>query len=142
MREKYYLNERMKIGKQIDNLWIDIGNMNRNKSEDVGYSTQKPEDLLERIISASTNKGSFVADFFAATLDLGPKKHFTSKLVQEGESYYVARFVEAKYEPITEAKDAPENIVGNQRTSEGMDQWAQHFRDKSSIEVNQQVLTR
>ena len=67
IREKYYLNERMKIGKQIDNLWIDIGNMNRNQDEDVGYTTQKPEDLLNRLLSASSNSESIVADFFAGS---------------------------------------------------------------------------
>ena len=33
IREKYYLVERDAIGKQIDNLWSDIGNMNRNKKD-------------------------------------------------------------------------------------------------------------
>jgi len=54
IREKYYLKERIKKGKQVDNIWLDIGNMNRKKSEAVGYSTQKPIALLERIIRAST----------------------------------------------------------------------------------------
>ena len=30
IREKYYLKERLEIGKQIDNFWGDIGNMNRS----------------------------------------------------------------------------------------------------------------
>src|SRR3990167_5769352 len=67
IREKYYLNERSEIGKQVDNLWADIGNMNRNKKEDVDYPTQKPEALLERIIEASTNEGDLVADFFCGS---------------------------------------------------------------------------
>ena len=64
VREKYYLNERMKIGKQIDNLWSDIGNMNRNQGELIGYPTQKPEALLKRIMEASSKPGDVVADFF------------------------------------------------------------------------------
>ena len=67
IREKYYLNERMKIGKQIDNLWIDIGNMNRNQDEDLGYTTQKPEELLDRLMNASSNPNSIIADFFSGS---------------------------------------------------------------------------
>ncbi|MBI2451699.1 site-specific DNA-methyltransferase [Candidatus Pacearchaeota archaeon] len=67
VREKYYLNERMEIGKQIDNLWLDIGNLNRNKSEILGYPTQKPTDLLDRIINMSCAKNGIVADFFAGS---------------------------------------------------------------------------
>lgn len=67
IREKYYLAERIQIGKQIDNLWHDIGNMNRNKSEDVDYPTQKPSDLLNRIISMCSNEGMIVADFFGGS---------------------------------------------------------------------------
>jgi site-specific DNA-methyltransferase (adenine-specific) len=64
LREKYYLSERVLIGKQVDNLWADIGNMNRKKNEDLGYATQKPEALLERIIEASSNEGDIVLDPF------------------------------------------------------------------------------
>ena len=67
IREKYYLNERIKIGKQVDNLWNDIGNMNRNKKEDLGYPTQKPEELIERIIYACSNEGDLIADFFCGS---------------------------------------------------------------------------
>ncbi len=67
IREKYYLNERTEIGKQVDNLWADIGNMNRNKNEGVDYPTQKPEELLQRIIVASTRKDDLVADFFCGS---------------------------------------------------------------------------
>jgi adenine-specific DNA-methyltransferase len=67
IREKYYLNERIKIGKQIDNLWSDIGNMNRNQAEDVGYATQKPSELLERMLNMCSNDGMLVADFFGGS---------------------------------------------------------------------------
>lgn len=67
IREKYYLNERLEIGKQIDNLWGDIGNMNRSKSEDTGFSGQKPEKLLQRIFDLTTNNDDLVLDFFAGT---------------------------------------------------------------------------
>jgi len=67
IREKYYLKERLEIGKQIDNLWGDIGNMNRSKGEDTGFSGQKPEKLLQRIFDLTTVQNDLVLDFFAGT---------------------------------------------------------------------------
>lgn len=54
-------------GNTIDSVW-DIKAVDpKNKGERVGYSTQKPEALLERVIKASTNENSIVADFFGGS---------------------------------------------------------------------------
>jgi len=66
--EKYYLNERMEIGRQLSNLWADIsGNTVGFSKESQDYPTQKPEKLLERIIKATTSEGNLVADFFCGS---------------------------------------------------------------------------
>lgn len=44
--------------------WFIIPVINRAAKERLGYPTQKPEALLERIIKASSNEGDLVADFF------------------------------------------------------------------------------
>lgn len=62
IREKYYLNERKEKGKQLSNIWTDIPII--TQSESLGYPTQKPAALMERIIQASSNQGDVVADFF------------------------------------------------------------------------------
>jgi len=64
IREKYYLKERLEIGKQIDNFWGDIGNMNRSSDVSYDLSGQKPEKLIERIIRLATLEGDIVLDFF------------------------------------------------------------------------------
>ncbi len=51
----------------IDNIWDDIAGMGVVSSEFIGYPTQKPEALLERIIKASSNEGDLVADFFCGS---------------------------------------------------------------------------
>ncbi|MDP3396871.1 MAG: DNA methyltransferase [Methanoregula sp.] len=51
-------------GVPISDFWEDINNINSNSHEALGYPTQKPEDLLDRIISASSNKGDVVLDPF------------------------------------------------------------------------------
>ena len=48
----------------IDDVWTDINFVNPMASENVYYSTQKPEALLERIIKASSNENDLIADFF------------------------------------------------------------------------------
>jgi len=48
-------------------VWNDIPYIRANSSEYQGFSTQKPERLLRRIILASTNEGDIVADFFCGT---------------------------------------------------------------------------
>ncbi len=49
-------------GKPVGNLWTDIPNITGN--ERLGYDTQKPVALLQRIISASSNSGDVVFDPF------------------------------------------------------------------------------
>jgi site-specific DNA-methyltransferase (adenine-specific) len=59
---KRYLDEQE--GQPITNDWNDIEHLHGSNDETLGYPTQKPEALLERIIKASSNEGDVVADFF------------------------------------------------------------------------------
>ena len=61
-RHKYYLDEGR--GVPIQSIWNDIGNLQGGSKERVGYPTQKPLALLERIIKASSNEGDVVLDAF------------------------------------------------------------------------------
>jgi len=64
---KYYreqVGNKVKEESVADNIWDDIPGMGIVSAEFVGYPTQKPEALIERIIQASSNEGDLVADFF------------------------------------------------------------------------------
>ena len=61
-RYKRYLDEQR--GRMLDDVWIDISNLTGTNKERLGYPTQKPEALLERIIRASSNEGDTVLDPF------------------------------------------------------------------------------
>ena len=66
--EKYYLNERLEIGRQLSNLWDDIsGNTVGFSKENQDYPTQKPEKLLDRILKGCTKESDLVADFFCGS---------------------------------------------------------------------------
>jgi adenine-specific DNA-methyltransferase len=62
---KQYVHELK--GRPIENIWDDIDMINAMGIERLGYATQKPEALLERIIKASSNEGDLVADFFCGS---------------------------------------------------------------------------
>lgn len=61
------LEELDKKGKIVEDWWIDIADLGKVHTQDVGYATQKPEALLERIIKASSNEGMLIADFFGGS---------------------------------------------------------------------------
>jgi adenine-specific DNA-methyltransferase len=65
VRYKYYLDEMP--GLQVQSVWADVNKIHHLADERVDYPTQKPEALLERIISASSNEGDLVADFFCGS---------------------------------------------------------------------------
>ncbi len=54
-------------GRPVENIWDDINMINAMGDERLGYDTQKPETLLERIIKASSNEGDLIADFFCGS---------------------------------------------------------------------------
>jgi len=51
-------------GGKIPEDWWRIDQLNSGADERLGYPTQKPEELLERIIKSSSDEGDLVADFF------------------------------------------------------------------------------
>ncbi len=59
---KVFLDEKQ--GKPIGTIWSDIERIGNTSSERLGYPTQKPEALLERIIAASSNEGDTVLDAY------------------------------------------------------------------------------
>lgn len=59
---KRYLDEQR--GRPISDVWIDIFPINSQAAERLGYPTQKPLALLERILQASSNPGDIILDPF------------------------------------------------------------------------------
>ncbi|MBU4347223.1 site-specific DNA-methyltransferase [Patescibacteria group bacterium] len=61
--KKYYASSE---GKNMDDVWI-IDLINPSAKERTGYPTQKPYQLIENIIKASSNENDLVADFFCGS---------------------------------------------------------------------------
>lgn len=61
-RLKQYIEDMP--GVPLQDVWVDIRPLHNLAAERVGYPTQKPEALLERIINASSDRGDVVLDPF------------------------------------------------------------------------------
>ena len=75
LQRKRYLDELE--GETVDSIWDDISPINSQAQERLGYPTQKPLALLERIIAASSNEGDVVLDPFCGC---GTAVHAAQKL--------------------------------------------------------------
>ena len=89
-------------------VW-DINIIYNQDKQAVGYNTQKPKELLERIIKSSSNKGDLVADFFCGS--------GTTGVVAEelGRNYIMCdvnpKAVEISERRISEARNKPKQIT-------------------------------
>ncbi|MBI1806561.1 MAG: restriction endonuclease [Ignavibacteria bacterium] len=71
-----YLDEMP--GMPLQDIWTDLSPINSQSKERLGYPTQKPKTLLERIIKASSNEGDVVLDAFCGcgtTIDAAEGLH-------------------------------------------------------------------
>jgi site-specific DNA-methyltransferase (adenine-specific) len=75
LRLKNYLDER--LGNPVQDLWADMTAIGGSSGERLGYPTQKPVALLERILAASSNPGDVVLDPFCGC---GTTVHAAEKL--------------------------------------------------------------
>lgn len=62
LRLRMYEDES--AGERLQNIWADIPPIGAQAAERLGYPTQKPEALLERIINSSSRKGDLILDPF------------------------------------------------------------------------------
>lgn len=75
-RYKRYLDEMR--GSPVTTIWDDIPFINSQAKERLGYPTQKPEALLERVIRASSNEGDIILDPFCGcgtTINVAERLH-------------------------------------------------------------------
>ncbi len=73
--KKHYLHEQ--LGPKVGDVWIDIPPLQASAAERLGYPTQKPLALLERILTASSNEGDIILDPFCGC---GTAVHAAQKL--------------------------------------------------------------
>ena len=67
---RIYLDDVVRQGRAVDDVW-DIPIINLTAKERLGYPTQKPLELLTRLVELLSNPGDSVADFMAGSGTLG-----------------------------------------------------------------------
>jgi len=65
LSKKRYLKDAK--GTPVTDLWDDVNRISPTSSERLGFPTQKPESLLERIVRTASRENSLVADFFCGS---------------------------------------------------------------------------
>lgn len=63
---KRYLKDVLVEGKAADDVW-EIRALTTSSKDRLGYDTQKPEELIYRVVEASSNENDIVADFFCGS---------------------------------------------------------------------------
>jgi DNA modification methylase len=58
---------RLRETRRVDDVWRIRCLQPADKTENTGFETQKPQDLLQRMLEACTNEGDLVADFFCGS---------------------------------------------------------------------------
>lgn len=92
-------------GQPLSDWWDDISPLKSHFNESVGYTTQKPEALLERIIKASSNEGDLVCDFFggsgttAAVAERLGRRWITSDIGKPATLVMRKRFIDQEVKP-------------------------------------------
>lgn len=130
---KRYLDEQE--GVPVDNIWTDILPVRSNSEESLGYPTQKPLELLERIIKASTNEDDVVLDAFCGS---GTTLHAAQKLGR--------RWIGIDISP-TACQISARRLEKNLRLEEGKDfllrdlsKSVEELRDYSPLEFENWVI--
>ncbi|PTK20780.1 site-specific DNA-methyltransferase [Staphylococcus haemolyticus] len=66
LKDKRLNPENIEKGKNPTNVW-EIGRLNANSKERVGHPTQKPKELIRRLIKSLSPENGLVLDFFAGS---------------------------------------------------------------------------
>ena len=64
-RRKVYLDKS--DGVPLQDIWLDVRDAHNQNSHITGYPTEKPAELLRRIVQSSSNPGDLVLDCFAGS---------------------------------------------------------------------------
>lgn len=95
IRLKRYLDKNE--GQVVSNIWTDIPPLHGSSGEVLGYPTQKPRALLERIISASSSEGDLVLDPFCGcgtTIDAA--QHLGRQWIGIDVTHYAVTLIERR----------------------------------------------
>jgi DNA modification methylase len=119
-------------GATIGSVWDDISPINSQAVERLDYPTQKPEELLERIISSSSNEGDIVLDCFAGSgTTAGVAEKLGRRWIAMDCGKLAVYTTQKRIITLTKAIGAPSK---DDRTEpERIDGWPEHLKNASAV---------
>ena len=104
-RFKRYLDEEG--GVALGDLWTDITVLNSQSKERLGFDTQKPEQLVERIVRIATDPGDIVLDCFVGSGTTAAVAHKLGRrwVACEREQETVEHYVMPRLESVVAGRD-------------------------------------
>lgn len=112
IRRKRYLDELP--GSPVQDLWDDIGPISSQAQERLGYPTQKPEALLERIIQTSSNEGDLVLDpFCGCGTTIAVSERLRRKWIGIDITHLAIALMKNRLESAFEKQLSPYEIIGD-----------------------------
>ena len=126
-RYKRYLDEMP--GRPAQDVWDDIPPINSQAKERLGYPTQKPEALLERIIKASSNEGDVVLDPFCGcgtAVTVAERLH--RRWLGIDITHLAVGLIRSRLHDTFGAELAPYEVVGDPKDLAGAEALALHDR--------------
>ena len=135
MYKKYYEDDK---GTFISNLWNDIDFIGTKSPERIGYPTQKPIALLERIVKCASNEGDLVLDPFmggGTTIAVADKLH--RKWIGIDQSVQAVKVTELRLHQQT---DLFTNIYANSYTLELHKYDYDALRSKDAFEFESWII--
>jgi adenine-specific DNA-methyltransferase len=128
---KRYLDES--LGKLVGSIWTDISPVNSQAIERLGFPTQKPEALLERIIKASSNEGDLVLDCFCGS---GTTAAVAEKLGRQWIACDLSRFaVHTTRKRLLSVKDVKPFVIQNLGKYERQAWQTAEFGDEANAKI-------
>jgi len=133
-RFKRYLDDQR--GRPLGDVWTDIARLNGQAKERLGYPTQKPVALLERIIKTSTKPGAVVLDPFCGCGTTIEASHVLGRewigidvayvAIEVIRNRMAAKFPGVRYELLGEPRDMQGAQVLAEASPHEFQSWAIH----------------
>jgi DNA modification methylase len=126
-RRKQYLDEGK--GVPIQSLWDDIPGLHSQAAERLGYPTQKPEALLERVIKAASNEGDVVLDPFCGcgtTINVAERLH--RRWIGIDITHLAISLIKTRLHDTYKSELAPFEVIGEPKDLSSAEALALHDR--------------
>jgi DNA modification methylase len=130
-RQKRYLDKQK--GRLVTDVWTDISPLNSQAAERLGYPTQKPSTLLERIIELGSDEGATVLDpFCGCGTTIAAAEKLNRRWIGIDVTFQATLLIKSRlFDSFGET--VPYSVVGEPTTEEDAERLANEDRDQFEI---------